>query len=284
MALQAPAPFITHEADDLELATLREHGAANNWCTTSIAPLRDAAARLAERARATPLSANACDAEASGLASRMMACIQDADIRAYIASLEWHAVLSIFAQQAAPDTRRFKAGDIIEAVADAALRVLAASTTPPSRRDRRRLPIAADRALSYDRSWAPPLPAADAACDEWARPAPAARQLPAAQLVPRPLQLPQAHQCATAAQMLEWLLCPGDEARHRAVLDDSGSVLQHPPEEKQEVPLDADEADIARQAGGGGAAAADDTEQLTADALEMLSDLLKPMAADNDSD
>eukprot|EP00665_Eupelagonemidae_sp_cell47_P003709 gene3708-6631_t len=139
----APAPFITHEADDLELEMLRRSGAANNWCTTSIAPLRDSAARFAERARATPLSANMCDAEASSLAASLISYIQDADIRAYIASLEWHAVLSIFAQQAVPDTRRYKAGDhasvllqpwdIIEAVADAALRVLASSTTPPSR-------------------------------------------------------------------------------------------------------------------------------------------------------
>eukprot|EP00665_Eupelagonemidae_sp_cell47_P001923 gene1924-1264_t len=108
----------------------------------------------------------------------------------------------------------FKAAEVIEAVADAALRELANSVTPPCRleRDRRVLPIAADGVLRYDPAWASPGPPTDVDLMRGRVAAKLGPPLPAATLVPRVIPISAVEHRATPEELLQWMLLPGDAA------------------------------------------------------------------------
>jgi len=98
-------------------------------------PLRERAARAAERARMAPRPTPAADGTDERLAALLVGHIRPDGIRAFLAGpeVQWHDCLSILAKQCVPQRprERLEDNDILTAVDEAARRVLAYETDPP---------------------------------------------------------------------------------------------------------------------------------------------------------
>lgn len=157
--------WITKLATPEDWATLQRGAPGHLWCAKSLAPLRDAAEKAAERGRAPACRREDMSVDDAAMAANMIANVGDDGIRDYLAgpTMQWYDILMIFANQCVPARpgERMENQKIIDAVDEAAMRVLATSSMPARHLERDRVPtIEADGKYTY--VWPPPAPPARA--------------------------------------------------------------------------------------------------------------------------
>eukprot|EP00662_Eupelagonemidae_sp_cell21_P017534 gene17534-65613_t len=171
--------FLTHDADEEELQTVRRGAPQARWCMEPMDPLREQARAAAAR-KYPGTSANVLHADDQRLAEELVGHVREPAIREDLRRLQWHVVLDIFANECLPRKPTARRGEApapaaggvaridtrtTAAIEDAAIRLLARRHLPGRvlflERDRKPREDKSDGSCTYD--WEPPAPPEPAA-------------------------------------------------------------------------------------------------------------------------